>query len=103
MVIKYNADIQNEAIIKNIDKITNQTFKLLPNREEGGDWETPLNNLIIELSGMSSLLSDHIDLFPLLCKMEALKTLTREDDFLQFRKTIFECLGLCNGIKKCLD
>lgn len=103
MVIKYNADIQDESIIKNVDRITNQIFKLLPNREEGGDWETPLNNLIIELSGMSSLLSDHIDFFPLLCKMEALKTLTGEDDFLQFRKTIFECLGLCNSVKKCLD
>lgn len=103
MVIKYNADIQKESIIKNMDRVTNQIFKLLPNREEGGDWETPLNNLVVELSGMSNLLSDHVDLFPLLCKMEALKALTEENDFFQFRKTIFECLSLCNGIKKCLD
>lgn len=102
MILKYNAEIQDEAIIKNIDRITNQIFKLLPNREEGGDWETPLQNLIIEIVGMDRMFVDHTDLFPLLCKLEALLTLTNEDDFLMFRKTIFECLGLMNGLKKCL-
>ena len=102
MILKYDAEIQDEAIIKNIDRITNQIFKLLPNREEGGDWETPLQNLIIEIVGMDRMLVDHTDLFPLLCKLEALLTLTNEDDFLMFRKTIFECLGLMNGLKKCL-
>lgn len=102
MILKYDVNIQDEAIIKNIDRITNQIFKLLPNREEGGDWKTPLQNLIIEITGMSELLSDHTDLFPLLCKLEALLTLTNEDDFLMFRKTIFECLGLMNALKKCL-
>lgn len=100
MILKYDADIQNEAIVKNIERITNQIFKLLPNREEGGDWKTPLQNLIIELAGMDRLFVNHIDLFPLLCKLEALLTLTHNDDFLLFRKTIFECLGLCNSLKK---
>lgn len=102
MILKYDAEIQDEAIIKNIDRITNQIFKLLPNREEGGDWEAPLQNLIIEIVGMDRMFVDHIDLFPLLCKLEALLTLTGEDDFPTFRKTIFECLGLMNGLKKCL-
>lgn len=103
MVIKYNVEINDNAIEKNIDRITNQIFKLLPNREEGGDWESPLQNLIIELTGMSRLVEDHLNLFPLLCKLEALLTLTEEDDFLAFRKIIFECLGLCNTIKKVLE
>lgn len=100
MVLKYDVDIQNEAILKNIDRITNQIFKLLPSREEGNDWKAPLQNLIIEIAGMSNLLADHVDLFPLLCKMEALLTLDKEEDFFLFRKGIFECLGLCNGLKK---
>lgn len=102
MILKYDAEIQDEAIIKNIDRITNQIFKLLPNREEGGDWRTPLQNLIIELAGMDSLILDHADLFPLLCKLEALLTLNNEEDFFLFRKIIFECLGLMNELKKCL-
>ena len=31
MVIKYDAEIKDEAILANIDRITNQIFKLLPN------------------------------------------------------------------------
>lgn len=103
MVLKYDVDIPNEDIIKNINRITNQIFKLLPSREEGGEWEAPLQNLIIEIAGMNSLFCGKADLFPLLCKMEALLTLTKEEDFFLFRKTIFECLGLINGIKECLD
>ena len=103
MVIKYNARIDDEAIVTNIERLTNQIFKLLPNREEGGDWKTPLQNLIIEIAGMDKLLLDHVNLFSLLCKLEALLDLDQEDEFFQFRKIIFECLGLMNGLKKCLD
>lgn len=102
MIIKYEADIKTEAIISNLNRITNQIFKLLPMREEGNDWETPLQNLIIELAGMDTLLEDHVQLFSVLCKMEDLLTLTAEDDFLMFRKIIFECLGQLNEVKQCL-
>lgn len=99
MVIKYNVDIAGDAIIENIDRIINQIFKLLPLREEGGDWATPLHNLILEVSGMGNLLNDQVILFSLLCKMEALTNLLNEEDYLDFRKLIFECLGLLKQIK----
>ena len=102
MVLKYNIDVDNQAIVENLDRIINQIFKLLPSREEGGDWETPLHNLILEVGGMSRLLSDQTILFSLLCKMEALTTLTEEDDYLVFRKVIFECLNLLKQLKSCL-
>lgn len=102
MVIKYDAYINDSDIVSNIDRITNLIFKLLPSREEGGEWQIPLKNLIIELSGMSRLLNNK-ELFSVLCKLEGLLTLTEEDDFLQYRKTIFECLSQLNKIKKCLD
>lgn len=99
MDIKYSARIQNKAIIKNLERITNQIFKLLPCREEGGDWKAPLNNLILEVAGMDDLFENQISLFTLLCKMESLFSLTEENDFFQFRKIIFECLSLLNTIK----
>ena len=103
MILKYDANIQDEAILKNIDRITNLIFKLLPSREEGEDWETPLTNLIMELAGMDRLLEDHTTLFPLLCKLESLLILTDEKDFLTFRKIIFECLELMNKLKCLVD
>lgn len=102
MVLKYDIEIDKEVIEKDINRLTNQIFKLLPGREEGSDWETPLQNLIREIGGMARLLGDQVEFFSLLCKMESLLTLTGEEDFLAFRKGVFECLGLINGIKECL-
>ena len=103
MVLKYNIEIAEDAVIENINRIINQIFKLLPSREEGSDWETPLHNLILEVGGMNRLLCDQTILFSLLCKMEALTILTGEDDYLNFRKLIFECLGLLKQLRECLD
>lgn len=105
MIIKYEANISNEAIVMNLKRITNQIYKLLPNREEGIDWETPLTTIMEELAGMDRLLIDHHDiLFSLLSKLEGLFTLTQEEDFFLYRRTIFECLSLLsNLLKKCQD
>ena len=90
MVIKYGADIDVNAIIENLKRLTNQIYKLLPNREEDIDWKTPLNTIMEELSGMDRLLSDqHEILFSLLSKLEGLFVLVNEEDFFQYRRTIF--------------
>lgn len=99
MILKYDIEVNDEVIKKDIDRLTNQIFKLLPSREEGSDWETPLENLIREIGGMSRLIGDQIEFFSLLCKLESLLTLTKEEDFFAFRKTIFECLSLITEIK----
>lgn len=97
MIIKYDTNIDNSAIIVNISKIINQIYKLLPTREEGSDWQKPLETLIIQVAGMSNLLiGQHEILFPLLCKLEGLSILTEEEDFQSYRRTIFECLSLLN-------
>ena len=101
MRIKYNANINNSAIEDNLHRLVNQVYKLLPNREEGIDWMKPLTTILEELTGMDRLLVDqHTLLFPLLCKLEGLFTFTEEDDFLEYRRTIFECLGLMNELIK---
>lgn len=101
MVIKYGADIDVNAIIENLKRLTNQIYKLLPNREEDIDWKTPLNTIMEELSGMDRLLSDqHEILFSLLSKLEGLFVLVKEEDFFQYRRTIFECLTLISSLKE---
>ena len=105
MITKYDSNIQDEAVINNLKRLINQIYKLLPNREEGIDWQTPLITIMEEFSGMDRLLIDqHEILFPLLCKLEGLFTLTTETDFFAYRRTIFECLSLVNSlIQKCQD
>ena len=100
MVLRDNLEISAAAISTNIKKLINQTYKLLPNREEGIDWQTPLTTIIEELSGMSRLLVRYqSDLFAILCKLEGLYQLTAEKDFFLYRRTVFECLGLMSNLK----
>lgn len=103
MIIKYDININNNAICVNLTRLVNQIYKLLPLREEGGEWDKPLETIIEELSGMSSLFLDHHTiLFSLLCKLEGLFTLTEDTSFQLYRRIIFECIGLVNELaKKC--
>ena len=101
MIIKYAADIRKSAIESSIRKIINQVYKLLPMREEGVDWIKPLETLIVELAGMDNLLiGQHETLFRLLCKLEGLSILTQEEDFLLYRRTIFDCLSILDTLLK---
>lgn len=70
-------------------------------REEGIDWEKPLQTLIEQLVGMNRIFmsqSQQKILFTLLCKLEGLFELTDGEDFLLYRRIIFECLGLLNSL-----
>ena len=99
MILKYDIDIDNAAIKNTLKKLTNQLYKLLPSREEGLAWEKPLTTLIEEMAGMERLIQEYQeDLFLIYCKMEGLFILTKEEDFMLYRRTIFECLGLINNI-----
>lgn len=102
MLLKYNISIQNNIISNRLQNLINQTYKLLPSREEGLDWEKPLETILEELIGMKRLIGEKYSeiFFPLLNKLEGLYSLTKEDDFLCYRRTIFECLGLMNELKE---
>ena len=105
MKIKYDSEIDTASIKTNLKRLTNQIYKLLPNREEGIEWQAPLKTIVEEFAGMDRLLIDqHNILFPLLCKLEGLLTLEKETDFFEYRRTIFECLSLVSTlIEKCQD
>lgn len=102
MMIKYNIELEKETFDNSIKRITNQIFRLLPLREEGGDWVSPLQNLIVEIAGIERLFNNQLSFFILLSKMEGMLTLTEEDDFPIFRKNIFECLTLLTSLKDTL-
>lgn len=93
--------INKQAINFNLKRIINQTYKLLPMREQGRDWEKPLQTLIEEISGMKRLIDGQDDLFFLiLCKMEGLFSLNKNEDMPIYRRIIFECLGLLNTLNR---
>lgn len=105
MILKYSMDIEKDAIKANLNRLTNQIYKLLPTREEGGDWQKPLVTIMEELAGMDSLFfGRQVVLFKLSCKLEGLFDLTEKDDFILFRSVIFDCLNLISELQKiCQD
>ena len=102
MTIKYNIEIDNESILSNIKRITNIIAKLLPNREERGDWKTPLTTIMEELAGMNRLLSELEEetYLSLLSKLEGLFVLEKENDLFSYRSTIFDCLSVMSILRK---
>ena len=102
MMLKYNINMDNLAIHNRLQNLINQIYKLLPNREEGSDWEKPLQTILQELAGMQRLMNCGYSeiFFPLLNKLEGLYSLVEDDDFFCYRRTIFECLGLMNELQK---
>ena len=100
MNTKYNLTVSEETVRKSIKRIVNLTYKLLPTREEGGDWKKPLETIIEELVGMNDSFLDQQDkIFVIICKLQGIFNLTDKDDFQLYRRTIFECLSLLNGLE----
>ena len=103
IVFKYNIQVKKGAVVSNLNKLTNNVYKLLPLREEGLDWRQVLETLLVELQGMNNLfLSSQSALFSLICKLEGLFSIKEDEknnNFLIFRKTIFECLSLLEELK----
>ena len=100
MKIKYDSEIDTTSIKTNLKRLTNQIYKLLPNREENVDWQSPLKTIIEEFCGMSRLMVTKQDIiFSLLCKLEGLFTYTEDENFYEYRRTIFECLNMVQTLK----
>lgn len=95
--------INTEDIQSNLTRIVGQIFRLLPTREEGLDWLKPLDTIILELTGMAAFFPNQTKFFSLLCKLNGLKELGEDADFMLFRRTIFETCGLTNEIKESLE
>lgn len=75
----------------------NQTWKLLPMREKNEDWEKQANTIIIELSGIKDLSVSHEEI--LIQILGKLKGLSHTEDFMFYRKTIFEIISLMEELK----
>ena len=55
MNTKYDFDFSKQVIIKNITRLTNQLWKLIPMKENEEDGEKQLNTVIIEIAGLNEI------------------------------------------------
>ena len=91
LVDKYNIGFEEEVIKKDVQRLTNQLWKLIPMREHEEDWKKQLDTVIIEITGLNEIFMGPVFL-QLLSKLEGLKV--KEVNFELYRKTIFESISL---------
>ena len=94
----YDINIDNKTLEKILNKQQKLTFKLLPMKEENQEWDKLLETIIIEFLGMQGCFPNLENLGSLIFKLKGLEQLA--DDFMAYRRTIFECCSLIDKIKK---
>lgn len=96
METKYGMKIEEVDFELYLINLKNKVYKLLPLKEEHLDWRKYLNTVIVEVSGLSELFNDKPQLISLLSKLEGLYKL---EDFMLYRRTIFECLNIVEDLR----
>lgn len=94
-ITKYGFEFSKEEIDKEIIRLTNQLWKLIPMRENKEDWDKQLETVIIDIAGKDEIFLHNSQFLQLLSKLEGLKI--TDVDFAIYRKTVFECINLLNG------
>jgi hypothetical protein len=80
-----------EEIVKNVQRLTNQLWKLIPMREHEEDWQKQLDTVILEIAGLNEIFIGS-SFLQMLSKLEGLRV--EETTFELYRKTIFECISI---------
>lgn len=84
--------MSEEILSSDINRLTNQLWKLIPMRENEENWKSQLDTVIVEITGLKNILEISEKTLILLSKLEGLKEV--ELEFLIYRKTVFECITL---------
>ena len=95
---QFNFSFPKEVIDANIQRLTNQLWKLIPMRENNEDWEKQLNTVIIEVAGLNEIFISNPQFLQLLSKLKGLQV--EEVSFILYRKIVFESINLLQELKK---
>ena len=79
-----------------INRLTNQLWKLIPMRENNENWEHHLQTVIVELVGLNEIFNFDERFLILLSKLEGIRV--GDIEFFIYRKTVFESISLLREI-----
>lgn len=96
MISKYNKTIDNSEFQKEINRLTNQLWKLIPMRENEEDWQRHLSTLVVEIIGLNEIITIDSNLLELLEILEGLQK--NEVEFSIYRKLVFESISLLRKV-----
>lgn len=96
METKYGIDVSIASTSVDINRLTNQIWKLIPMKENGENWKNQLETVVVEVVGLNEILNFDERFLILLSKLEGLKA--EGISFFTYRKTIFEAISLLREI-----
>ena len=102
MIDNFGIDIASESVERNITRLTNQIWKLIPMKENSEDWEKQLDTVNLEIAGLGVIFAAKPQILTLRAKLEGIKT-QPNIEFELYRKTVFECLTLLTDVRKTLQ
>lgn len=91
-VTKYGFTLLDEVYNSDVNRLTNQLWKLIPMKENNENWLGQLQSVIVEISGLNAIVGQGVKFLVLLSKLEGL-----QDEGIEFeiyRKTVFEAITL---------
>lgn len=97
MITKYGFEFDQQSINKELIRLTNQLWKLIPMRENNESWDRQLETVIIDIAGKDEIFLHNSQFLQLLSKLEGLRVV--DVDFSIYRKTVFECINLINNVE----
>ena len=97
LLTKYNFLFSEEDVNKNVKRLTNQLWKLIPMRENEENWRKQLDTVTLEVVGLNEIFLSYPQFLQLLSKLEGLQKL-EDIEFDLYRKTIFEAINLLQEI-----
>ena len=98
---KLGINISKESFRSDVNRLTNQLWKLIPMKENEEDWSDQLNTVLIEIRGLSEIFASNDQFLILLSKLEGLKV-SEDLEFIIYRKTVFESISLLRGMLNAL-
>lgn len=97
---QYNLNYPNSNICKDMTRLINQVWKLLPMRENKEDWLKQLDSVLLELRGLHQLFGEQLDFLILISKLEGLKD---EQNFMSYRVGVFGSISLMTELSHLIN
>ena len=99
---KYDFDLSDEVIKRDLKRLINQVWKIIPMCENGEDWHKQIETVLTELVGLNEVFMQKDQFLQSISKLEGI--FLRDVEFSFLRKSVFEIITLLqelnNGIKE---
>ena len=99
-MVYHDLKFANSIVVKDLRRLINQIWKLLPMRENEEDWQKQLDNVLIELQGLHMMFGDQLNFLILLSKLEGLYEVK---NFMTYRTVIFSVISSLTDMANTID